>query len=62
MMGLFFFFLNCLWLLITVDQLPLFSSSVCAAAERRETRRREEKLLEAAREGDISTLSKLVSF
>ncbi|XP_074507458.1 oxysterol-binding protein-related protein 1-like isoform X1 [Sebastes fasciatus] len=31
------------------------------AAERRETRRREEKLLEAAREGDISTLSKLLS-
>ncbi|XP_070774257.1 oxysterol-binding protein-related protein 1-like [Enoplosus armatus] len=30
------------------------------AAERRETRRREEKLLEAAREGDISTLSKLL--
>ncbi|XP_010783627.1 oxysterol-binding protein-related protein 1-like [Notothenia coriiceps] len=30
------------------------------AAERRETRRWEEKLLEAAREGDISTLSKLV--
>lgn len=34
---------------------------VCAAAERREMRRREEKLLEAAREGDLSTLSKLVS-
>ncbi|XP_035025880.1 oxysterol-binding protein-related protein 1 isoform X1 [Hippoglossus stenolepis] len=31
------------------------------AAERRETRRREERLLEAAREGDISTLSKLLS-
>ncbi|XP_035527412.1 oxysterol-binding protein-related protein 1-like isoform X2 [Morone saxatilis] len=31
------------------------------AAERRETRRREEKLLEAAREGDISTVSKLLS-
>ncbi|XP_054870234.1 oxysterol-binding protein-related protein 1-like isoform X3 [Amphiprion ocellaris] len=31
------------------------------AAERRETRRREEKLLEAAREGDITTLSKLLS-
>ncbi|XP_027146083.1 oxysterol-binding protein-related protein 1 isoform X1 [Larimichthys crocea] len=31
------------------------------AAERRETRRREEKLLEAAREGDISTLSKMLS-
>ncbi|XP_033960293.1 oxysterol-binding protein-related protein 1-like [Pseudochaenichthys georgianus] len=31
------------------------------AAERRETRRWEEKLLEAAREGDISTLSKLLS-
>ncbi|XP_074545061.1 oxysterol-binding protein-related protein 1-like isoform X2 [Halichoeres trimaculatus] len=31
------------------------------AAERREMRRREEKLLEAAREGDISTLSKLLS-
>uniref|UniRef100_A0A4W6DBY4 Oxysterol-binding protein n=1 Tax=Lates calcarifer TaxID=8187 RepID=A0A4W6DBY4_LATCA len=31
------------------------------AAERRETRRREEKLMEAAREGDISTLSKLLS-
>uniref|UniRef100_A0A3Q0SBX1 Oxysterol-binding protein n=1 Tax=Amphilophus citrinellus TaxID=61819 RepID=A0A3Q0SBX1_AMPCI len=30
------------------------------AAERREARRHEEKLLEAAREGDISTLSKLV--
>lgn len=34
---------------------------VCAAAERREMRRREEKLLQAAREGDLSTLSKLVS-
>lgn len=33
---------------------------VCAAAERRETRRQEDKLLEAAREGDISTLSKMV--
>lgn len=33
----------------------------CAAAERREMRRQEEKLLEAAREGDLSTLSKLVS-
>ncbi|KAI3374923.1 hypothetical protein L3Q82_021455 [Scortum barcoo] len=45
------------------DQLPLFSnkSLACAAAERRETRRREEKLLEAAREGDISTLSKMLS-
>ncbi|XP_017277989.1 oxysterol-binding protein-related protein 1 isoform X1 [Kryptolebias marmoratus] len=31
------------------------------AAERRETRRQEEKLLEAAREGDLSTLSKLLS-
>ncbi|CAN9502835.1 unnamed protein product [Ophioblennius macclurei] len=31
------------------------------AAERRETRRREEKLLEAAREGDLATLSKLLS-
>uniref|UniRef100_A0A8D3E4I9 Oxysterol-binding protein n=1 Tax=Scophthalmus maximus TaxID=52904 RepID=A0A8D3E4I9_SCOMX len=31
------------------------------AAERRETRRREEMLLEAAREGDVSTLSKLLS-
>ncbi|XP_031150050.1 oxysterol-binding protein-related protein 1 isoform X1 [Sander lucioperca] len=31
------------------------------AAERRATRRWEEKLLEAAREGDISTLSKLLS-
>uniref|UniRef100_A0A3Q3XFH8 Oxysterol-binding protein n=1 Tax=Mola mola TaxID=94237 RepID=A0A3Q3XFH8_MOLML len=31
------------------------------AAERRETRRQEEKLLEAAREGDISTLSNLLS-
>nr|XP_043896034.1 oxysterol-binding protein-related protein 1-like isoform X2 [Solea senegalensis] len=31
------------------------------AAERRETRRREERLLEAARQGDISTLSKLLS-
>nr|XP_020451509.1 oxysterol-binding protein-related protein 1-like isoform X2 [Monopterus albus] len=31
------------------------------AAERRETRRREEKLLEAAREGYISTLSELLS-
>ncbi|CAJ1072335.1 oxysterol-binding protein-related protein 1-like isoform X1 [Xyrichtys novacula] len=31
------------------------------AAERREVRRQEEKLLEAAREGDISTLSKLLS-
>ncbi|XP_023282967.1 oxysterol-binding protein-related protein 1-like [Seriola lalandi dorsalis] len=31
------------------------------AAERRETRRQEEKLLEAAREGDISTLSKLLN-
>ncbi|KAL3055214.1 hypothetical protein OYC64_017997 [Pagothenia borchgrevinki] len=31
------------------------------AAERREARRWEEKLLEAAREGDISTLSKLLS-
>ncbi|KAF7668471.1 hypothetical protein LDENG_00007970 [Lucifuga dentata] len=31
------------------------------AAERREAKRREEKLLEAAREGDISTLSKLLS-
>ncbi|XP_037538132.1 oxysterol-binding protein-related protein 1 [Nematolebias whitei] len=31
------------------------------AAERREMRRREEKLLEAAREGDLSTLSKLLS-
>ncbi|XP_034558110.1 oxysterol-binding protein-related protein 1-like isoform X2 [Notolabrus celidotus] len=31
------------------------------AAERRETRRQEEKLLEAAREGDMSTLSKLLS-
>ncbi|KAM9350210.1 oxysterol-binding protein-related protein 1-like isoform 2-T2 [Symphorus nematophorus] len=31
------------------------------AAERREMRRREEKLLEAAREGDISTLSKMLS-
>ncbi|XP_070700711.1 oxysterol-binding protein-related protein 1-like [Pempheris klunzingeri] len=30
------------------------------AAERRETRRREEKLLEAAREGEITTLSKLL--
>ncbi|XP_068557705.1 oxysterol-binding protein-related protein 2-like [Cebidichthys violaceus] len=34
---------------------------ICAAAGRRETRRREEKLLEAAREGDITTLSKLLS-
>lgn len=34
---------------------------VCAAAERRETKRREERLLEAAREGYISTLSELVS-
>lgn len=34
---------------------------VCAAAERRETRRREERLLEAAREGDVSSLSKLVT-
>ncbi|XP_029308589.1 oxysterol-binding protein-related protein 1-like isoform X2 [Cottoperca gobio] len=31
------------------------------AAERRERRQREKKLLEAAREGDISTLSKLLS-
>nr|XP_057923605.1 oxysterol-binding protein-related protein 1-like isoform X2 [Doryrhamphus excisus] len=31
------------------------------AAERREARRREERLLEAAREGDISSLSKLLS-
>uniref|UniRef100_A0A673CRX9 Uncharacterized protein n=1 Tax=Sphaeramia orbicularis TaxID=375764 RepID=A0A673CRX9_9TELE len=31
------------------------------AAERREARRREEKLLEAAREGDVCTLSKLLS-
>nr|XP_046265225.1 oxysterol-binding protein-related protein 1-like isoform X2 [Scatophagus argus] len=31
------------------------------AAERRETRRREEKLLEAAREGDVSVLSKMLS-
>ncbi|XP_047224593.1 oxysterol-binding protein-related protein 1-like isoform X2 [Girardinichthys multiradiatus] len=31
------------------------------AAERRETRRREERLLEAAREGDLYTLSKLLS-
>uniref|UniRef100_A0A3B5M832 Uncharacterized protein n=1 Tax=Xiphophorus couchianus TaxID=32473 RepID=A0A3B5M832_9TELE len=31
------------------------------AAERREMRRREERLLEAAREGDLSTLSKLIS-
>lgn len=31
------------------------------AAERREARRQERKLLEAAREGDISTLSKLLS-
>ncbi|XP_022058509.2 oxysterol-binding protein-related protein 1-like isoform X2 [Acanthochromis polyacanthus] len=31
------------------------------AAERRETRRREKKLLEAAREGDITALSKLLS-
>uniref|UniRef100_A0A669D7T0 Oxysterol-binding protein n=1 Tax=Oreochromis niloticus TaxID=8128 RepID=A0A669D7T0_ORENI len=31
------------------------------AAERREARRHEEKLLEAAREGDISTLSKLLN-
>ncbi|XP_016898081.1 oxysterol-binding protein-related protein 1-like isoform X2 [Cynoglossus semilaevis] len=31
------------------------------AAERRETRRREERLLEAAREGDVSSLSKLLS-
>ncbi|XP_076000601.1 oxysterol-binding protein-related protein 1-like isoform X2 [Genypterus blacodes] len=31
------------------------------AADRREARRREEKLLEAAREGDVSTLSKLLS-
>ncbi|MEQ2257571.1 hypothetical protein ILYODFUR_036091, partial [Ilyodon furcidens] len=31
------------------------------AAERRETRRREERLLEAAREGDLFTLSKLLS-
>ncbi|XP_076601185.1 oxysterol-binding protein-related protein 1-like [Chaetodon auriga] len=31
------------------------------AAERRETRRQEEKLLEAAREGDLSTLSKMLS-
>lgn len=51
----------------TVVQLSLVSNSVfcfvClffAAAERRETRRQEEKLLEAAREGDISTLSNLV--
>ncbi|KAF7222495.1 oxysterol-binding protein-related protein 1 [Nothobranchius furzeri] len=31
------------------------------AAERREARRREQKLLDAAREGDLSTLSKLLS-
>lgn len=31
------------------------------AAERRAVRRKEEKLLEAAREGDVSTLSKMVS-
>ncbi|XP_032421576.1 oxysterol-binding protein-related protein 1-like isoform X1 [Xiphophorus hellerii] len=31
------------------------------AAERREMRRQEERLLEAAREGDLSTLSKLIS-
>uniref|UniRef100_A0A3Q2EJJ1 Oxysterol-binding protein n=1 Tax=Cyprinodon variegatus TaxID=28743 RepID=A0A3Q2EJJ1_CYPVA len=31
------------------------------AAERREMRRREERLLEAAREGDLATLSKLLS-
>ncbi|KAG8014410.1 Oxysterol-binding protein-related protein 1 [Nibea albiflora] len=31
------------------------------AAERRETRRREEQLLEAAREGDVSALSKILS-
>lgn len=32
-----------------------------SAAERTEERKREEKLLEAAREGDLSTLSQLVS-
>lgn len=34
---------------------------IFAAAERREMRRKEEKLLEAAREGDISTLTDMVS-
>lgn len=32
----------------------------CAAAERREMRKKEGKLLEAAREGDVSTLSSMV--
>lgn len=34
--------------------------SLQAAAERREMRRKEGKLLEAAREGDISALSSMV--
>lgn len=37
-----------------------FSFFFCAAAERREMRQKEGKLLEAAREGDISTLSNMV--
>lgn len=46
---------------VIVSQLPLFSQSVfCAAAERREMKRKEGKLLEAAREGDIATLSNMV--
>lgn len=35
-------------------------SFFCVAAERREMKRKEGKLLEAAREGDISTLSNMV--
>ena len=33
---------------------------ICSAAERREERRLEERLLEAAREGDVATVSQLV--
>lgn len=40
--------------------LYLFFFFFCAAAERREMRQKEGKLLEAAREGDISTLSNMV--
>lgn len=46
------------------SQLFAFVPSKClffaAAAERREMRRKEGKLLEAAREGDISALSNMV--
>lgn len=37
------------------------SFSIHSAAERTEERKLEEELLEAAREGDLSTLSQLVS-